>query len=62
MMKIKKQIIDPTENTIFIFDLQTSNNCNNVKFGMQKFTDDMSRVVAKSTIVLFRSSGVFAQS
>ncbi len=31
----KEQITDPTMNTIFIFDLQQSNNYNNARFGMQ---------------------------
>jgi hypothetical protein len=30
----KEQIIDPMVNTIFIFNLQKSNNCNSARFGM----------------------------
>ncbi len=30
----KKQVTDPTMNTVFIFDLQMSNNYNSVKFEM----------------------------
>jgi hypothetical protein len=39
-----------------------SNNCNNAGFGMQKSKDDMSRVLAKSTIVFSWSFGILAQS
>jgi hypothetical protein len=32
----KEQIIDPTVNTIFIFDLQKNNNYSKTRFRMQK--------------------------
>ncbi len=40
----KKQIINLVVNTIFVFDLQMSNNYNNARFGMQRSKDDMSDV------------------
>ncbi len=58
----KEQITNPTMNTIFIFDLQKSNYCNNVGFGMQKFIDDMLGIQVESAAVFVRSLGVFAQS
>jgi hypothetical protein len=30
----EKQIKNPTVNTIFIFNMQISNNCNSARFGM----------------------------
>ncbi len=56
----KEQITYPTINTIFIFNLQKNNNCSIVGFGMQKFTNDMSRVLRESTIVFILSLGLFA--
>jgi hypothetical protein len=47
-------------NTIFIFDLQKNNNCNSVRFGMQKFINDMLGILAKSVAVFTWSSRVFA--
>ncbi len=37
----KEQITNLVMNTIFIFDLQMSNNCSNARFGMQRCKDDM---------------------
>ncbi len=56
----KQQIIDPTANTIFIFNLQMNNNYNCAIFGMQRSKDDMSGISAKLIRVFIRSSGVFA--
>jgi hypothetical protein len=47
----KEHIIDPMVNTIFIFDLQMSNNYNSARFGMHQFKDDMSRVSTESTTI-----------
>ncbi len=47
----KEQITDLMVNIVFIFDLQKSNNCKSVGFGMEKFTNDMSSVLAKLAIV-----------
>ncbi len=58
----KKQIMGPIVNIVFIFDLQTSNNCNSAKFGMQKSTNDMSGVSAESTSIFAWSLGIFTQS
>jgi hypothetical protein len=60
--KNKEQIIDPIMNTIFIFDLQMNNNCRSGGFGMQKFKDDMSGILAKLVVVFTQSSRVFTQS
>ncbi len=56
----KEEITNLVVNTVFIFDLQKSNNCNNVGFGMQKSTDDMLGISSKSIVVFPRSLGVFA--
>jgi hypothetical protein len=58
----KEHIINPTMNTIFIFDLQMNNKCNNVGLGMQRSKDDMSSISTESTGIFVRSSGVFTQS
>ncbi len=56
----EKQIIDLAVNIIFIFDLQMSNNCSSVGFGMERSKDDMSKVFAESTVVFAQSLGTFA--
>ncbi len=56
----KKQITNPMVNTIFIFNMQKNNNCNNARFGMEKSTDDMSTVLTESIAIFIWSSGVFA--
>jgi hypothetical protein len=58
----KEQITDLTVNKIFIFDLQKTNNCKSVRFGMQNYTNDMSRIFVESVAVFIRSLGVFTQS
>jgi len=58
----KEKIIDPKVNTIFIFDLQMSNNYTYIGFGMQKFIDDMLSISAKSITIFVQSSRVFTQS
>ncbi len=50
--EFKEQIIDPTMDIVFIFNLQMNNNCTNAKFGMHKSIDDMSGISIQSTIVL----------
>jgi hypothetical protein len=49
-------------NTIFIFNLQINNNCNNAKFVMEGSKDDMSSVLVESTRVFTYSSRIFTQS
>jgi hypothetical protein len=39
-----------------------NNNCRSEGFGMQRFEDDLLRILVKSTTILIQSSGVFAQS
>ncbi len=58
--EFKKQIIDPTMNIIFIFNLQMNNNYSNAKFGMHKFIDDMSSISIESIIVFAQSSELWA--
>ncbi len=57
----KKQITDPTMNTIFIFDLHMSNNYNNAGFGIQRSKDDMSGVSIESARIFVRSLRIFTQ-
>ncbi len=54
--------IDPAVNTIFIFDLQMSNNCRIARFGMKRSKDDMLGILTESTTIFVQSSRVFAQS
>jgi hypothetical protein len=47
---------DPMINTILIFDLEMINksmskNCRSTSFGIQKFENDLSRVLVESAIV-----------
>jgi hypothetical protein len=56
----KEQIIDPTVNIIFIFNLQKSNNCNNAGFGMQKSIDYMLGISTELTVVFTQSSKLWA--
>jgi hypothetical protein len=49
-------------NTIFIFDLQMINNCNNVIFGMGRSKDDMSKVLVESPTIFVWSLGIFTKS
>ncbi len=58
----KEWIIDPVMNIVFIVNLQMSNNCKSAKFGMERFNDDMSGVLAKSIATFILSLKVFAQS
>jgi hypothetical protein len=58
----KEQITNLTMNTIFIFNLQINNNCNNAKFAMQGSKDDMSGVLVESTRIFTYSSRIFTQS
>jgi hypothetical protein len=60
--KNKKHIINPTVNTIFIFDLQMSNNYSSVGFKMQQSKDDMLRILAKLPTIFIQSSRIFVQS
>ncbi len=58
---------DLTVNTILIFDLQMinksmNNNYKSEKIGIQRFEDDMLKVLVESTKVFAKSSGVFTQS
>jgi hypothetical protein len=55
----KEYIIDLMVNTIFIFNFQKNNNFINVRFGMQRFKDDMSGIPAKLTTIFIQSSRVF---
>jgi hypothetical protein len=43
--------MDLAVNTIFILDLQMSDNYNSVGFGMQQFKDDMLGASTKSTVI-----------
>jgi len=43
-------------NTIFIFDLHMNNNCNNVRFRMQRSKDDMSSILVELVAIFARSS------
>jgi hypothetical protein len=47
----KEQIIDPSMNTIFFFNLQKNNNYSNPRFGMQKCTYDMLVILAELVAV-----------
>ncbi len=58
----KEWITDPVMNIVFIVNLQMSNNYKSAKFGMERFKDDMSGVLAKSIATLILSLKVFAQS
>ncbi len=59
--EFKEQIIDLAMNIVFIFNLQMNNNCNNAKFGMQRFLDDMSSISTKSVAVFAQSLELWAQ-
>jgi hypothetical protein len=48
-------------NTIFIFDLQKNNNCNNMGFRMQKSTYDMLSVSTKSKTIFIWLSKVLTK-
>jgi hypothetical protein len=56
----KNRIIDLVVNIVFIFNLQKNNNCNIVRFGMEKFIDDMLGILAESATIFIHSSRVFA--
>ncbi len=58
----KEQIIDPIMNTIFIFDLQISNNYSSARFGMQRSKDDMSSISVELAKESVQSPVVFSQS
>ncbi len=58
----KEQIVDPTMNIVFIFDLQMNNNCRIAGFGMQRFKDDMLSILVKLLGIFAWSSSVFTQS
>ncbi len=63
----EKHMKDLTVNTILIFDLQMinksmNNNYKSEKIGIQRFEDDMLKVLVESTKVFAKSSGVFTQS
>ncbi len=58
----KEQIMDLAVNTIFILDLQMSDNYNSVGFGMQQFKDDMLGASTKSTVIFVQLLGIFVQS
>jgi hypothetical protein len=58
----RKQIIDPMVNRNFIFDLSKSNNYNNIGFRMQKSTNDMLSILAKSVAIFSQLSRIFAKS
>ncbi len=58
----REQIIDRMVNTIFIFNLQMSNNYRSARFGMQRSKDDVSCVLVESTIIFTQSLGVLTQS
>ncbi len=60
--KDKKQITNPTMNTIFISNLQMNNNYKSARFGMQRFKHDMLGMSAESTTIFAQSSRVFIQS
>jgi hypothetical protein len=47
---------------VFIFNFQKNNNCNSAKFGIEKSTNDMSRVSVESITIFVQSSRVFTQS
>jgi hypothetical protein len=54
-------------NIILIFNLQmvntfVTNNCRSEGFGMQRFENDLSRVLVESIIIFTQSSRVFTQS
>ncbi len=51
----REQIIDRMVNTIFIFNLQMSNNYRSAIFGMQRSKDDVSCVLVESTIIFTQS-------
>jgi hypothetical protein len=52
----KEQIVNPTMNIVFCFDLQMSSNCNSARFGMEQFKDDMSKVSVELLIIFTWSS------
>jgi hypothetical protein len=37
----KNKSLNPMVNTIFYFDMQMNNNCNNARFGIQRSKDDV---------------------
>jgi hypothetical protein len=57
-VKDKKHITNLTKNTIFIFDLQMSNNCKSVGFRMQRSKDDMLGVSTKLAIIFVQAPRV----
>jgi hypothetical protein len=57
----KEHITNLAVNTVFILNMQMSNNCNNAKFGMQQFKDDMLGILVELVAIFIRSLGVFAQ-
>jgi hypothetical protein len=50
----KEQITNPVVNIVFVFNLQTNNNCSSAGFGMQRSKDDVSGISIKSKIVFTR--------
>jgi hypothetical protein len=65
--KDEEQMEDPMVNKILFFHLHmtntfVSNNYRGERFGMQRFEDDLLRVLTESRTVFTQSSRLFAQS
>ncbi len=54
-VKYKKHIINPVVNIVFIFYPEMNNNCKSVRFGMQRFKDDMSSISVETTVIFVQS-------
>ncbi len=66
-IKDEKQMKDLVVNIMLIFDLlmikkSVNDNNNNEGFGMQRFENNLSRVLIESTKVFAQSSRVFIQT